>query len=210
MYNYIVFDIDGTLIDSKRAAILSLQEALLEETQRRYTYDELKWVFGLPSHVSLTRLDVNDIEKVNQKWMQRLKENHHLIKVFPGIETVLNKLREDEVTCGIVTSKTKDELINDFVPFNLMSYFQFVTCADDTKKHKPDPEPILKFITLAHAKPGKTLYVGDTIYDMKCAGAAGVHFALALWGAADKELPVEYKLQKPMDLLGLIKKGAAV
>lgn len=210
MYDYIVFDIDGTLIDSEEAAITSLQKALFEETRRKYAYDELRWIFGLPGQVSLSKLGVENIEKTHETWMKYLKESHHLMKVFDGIEPVLKRLKEEGKTCGIVTSKTKEELDNDFVPFKLMPYFQHVTCADDTNKHKPDPEPILKFIDMSKASAEKTLYLGDTIYDMKCAHAAGVSFALAVWGAGDKNLPAEYKLRKPMELLGLIKQGATV
>lgn len=210
MYEYIVFDIDGTLIDSEKAAITSLQKTLFEETQRKYGYEELIWIFGLPGQVSLSKLGVQNIEEVHEKWMKYLKESHHMMEVFDGIEPVLQRLKEEGVTCGIVTSKTKEELDNDFVPFRLMPYFQHATCADDTKKHKPDPEPILKFIDVSGAKPDRTLYVGDTVYDMKCAHAAGVSFALAMWGAGDTEIPAEYKPQKPTDLLGLIRKGVTV
>lgn len=210
MYDYIAFDIDGTLIDSEEAAITSLQKVLFEETERKYAYEELRWIFGLPGEVSLSKLGVENIELVHERWMNLLKESHHLMKVFSGIETVLQRLHENGVTCGIVTSKTKEELDNDFVPFRLMSYFRYVTCADDTNKHKPDPEPILKFIDISRAVPDKTLYLGDTIYDMKCAHAAGVSFALALWGAGDKEIPADHKLKEPMDLLGLVRKGVTV
>jgi phosphoglycolate phosphatase-like HAD superfamily hydrolase len=106
----------------------------------------------------------------------------------------------------IVTSKTKEEFLNDFVPFGLINYFKLVVCADDTEKHKPNPEPILKFIELSGADKSKTIYIGDTKYDMDCAFGAGIDFALALWGAKSSiGINANYIFENPKQILELIK-----
>ena len=199
-----MFDIDGTLIDSEKAAIKSLQEVLFEEIQLKYTLDNLRFTFGLPSSVILSRLGIKNFDDIVDKWAQRIKLYHHEITVFPGVEILLKRIHDKGLVTGIITSKTTKELINDFVPFGLMNYFDIIICANDTTKHKPDPEPILKFLDKAKALKNKSLYVGDTVYDMKCAKAAGVDFALALWGANDHKIAADYKLQEPLNLYTIL------
>ncbi len=128
------------------------------------------------------------------------------MKVFDDIKDTLVKLNEMGISIGIVTSKTKEEYTNDFVPFGLGNYFKLVVCADDTEKHKPNPEPILKFIELSGVDKSNTLYIGDTKYDMECAFSSGIDFALALWGAkVSVGINANYILKKPKQILELIK-----
>ena len=129
-------------------------------------------------------------------------------KYFANISNpkVLKALSEQNIKTGIVTSKTKEELLNDFVPFGLMNYLSYAICADDTVEHKPAPEPILKFLELANVCPDQAVYIGDTRYDMECAQAAGVDFALALWGSKNPALEAKYKLDHPKSILRLLQK----
>ncbi|MBQ4088370.1 MAG: HAD hydrolase-like protein, partial [Clostridia bacterium] len=78
-------------------------------------------------------------------------------------------------------------------------------CADHTEKHKPEPEPLLKYMELTGAKPDEVLYIGDSKYDEMCAHAAGVDFALATWGATDLTLPAEWKPAEPMEIANIVK-----
>jgi phosphoglycolate phosphatase-like HAD superfamily hydrolase len=104
-----------------------------------------------------------------------------------------------------VTSKTNEELINDFMPFGLSSYLTHTVCADDTVRHKPHPEPLLKFLEISGADPKKSIYIGDTIYDYECARDAGIDFGLALWGCKNHEnIQAKYKFERPQDILGFL------
>lgn len=203
LYRYIVFDVDGTLINTEQAIITSLQRVLREELGRDYQLAELGFVLGIPGAVALSQLGIAEIARVNAKWNDYLDEARHLVSLFPGVaETVATLLSLGAVT-GIVTSKTAAELRNDFGPFGLLDRFAHVVCADDTMRHKPDPDPIRKFLADAGAEPAQALYVGDTIYDSRCAGSAGVKFALAAWGARAPGVPCDHLLDSPADLLGL-------
>lgn len=205
MYNYIIFDIDGTILDTETAVLSSLQKLLLEELNKNYSFEDLSFALGIPGETALNKLGIKNILESNEKWNRYLKEYFHHVKVFEGIKDTLIKLDEMNISTGIVTSKTKEEFINDFVPFDLTKHFKFVVCADDTAKHKPDPEPILKFIELSGAEKSKTIYIGDTKYDMHCASSAGIDFALALWGAKSSEgIDANYILENPKRILELI------
>lgn len=205
MYNYIIFDIDGTLLDTEKATIYSLQKALKEVTGCEYEYDKLMFTFGIPGDEGLKPLKIDRISEALELWSNYMKEYHNLMKVFPGIEDMLKALKHRNITTGIVTSKTDVEYKDDFISFGLADYFMYAVKATDTKLHKPYPDPILKFLEISGADPGSTIYVGDTAYDMKCAAGAGVEFALAVWGAKNPgSIDAKYKLSKPADLLDLV------
>lgn len=206
MYNYLLFDIDGTIIDTERAVISSLQKVLKVEKGIDYPASELSFVLGIPGSAALRQLNVANPEEAGQKWNEYMKEFYNDIRVFPDLEEIIKQLHNLKIKTGIVTSKTKQELIDDFDPFGLHNYFDHIICADDTSKHKPDPEPIAKCLEMGKASPSETIYIGDTSYDMQCAQSAGVDFALALWGAKDATLHAKIKLNQPKEILDLIKR----
>lgn len=75
--------------------------------------------------------------------------------------------------------------------------------AELARRHKPEAEPLLRYMELAGITAGEALYVGDSIYDSRCAANAGVDFALAGWGAHRTDIPAAYRLARPQDLLRL-------
>lgn len=206
MYNCIIFDIDGTLLDTEIAVLSSLQKLVFEELHKNLSFDELRFALGIPGEVTLNKLGITNISDCNVKWNIYLKKYFHNVKVFDGIKDTLNKLNEIGILTGIVTSKTKEEFLNDFLPFDLNNYFKLVVCADDTEKHKPNPDPILKFIELFGVDKSKAIYIGDTKYDADCAFGADIDFALALWGAKSSiGINANYILESPKQVLELIK-----
>lgn len=205
LYDYIIFDIDGTLIDTEFAILASLQKLVFEELNTNLSFEELRFALGIPGEAALNRLGITNVSDCNIKWNKYLKEYFHYTKVFDDIKDTLIKLNEIGISTGIVTSQTREELINNFVPFELNNFFKLVVCADDTEKHKPNPDPILKFIEISGADKSKTIYIGDTKYDMECALSAGIDFALALWGAkSSMGINANYILENPKQLLDLI------
>ncbi|MFL0268962.1 HAD family hydrolase [Candidatus Clostridium radicumherbarum] len=206
MYNYIIFDIDGTLLDTEFALLSSLQKLVLEELNKHMSFDELRFALGIPGEVTLEKLKISNVSACIIKWNQYINDSFHLVKVFDKIEETLAALSKMEISMGIVTSKTREEFENDFIPFGLPKYFGSVVCADDTEKHKPNPEPILKLIELTGIDKSKIIYIGDTKYDMECAYSAGIDFALALWGAKSSNgINANYVLDDPKKVLELVK-----
>lgn len=205
MYNTVIFDVDGTLIDTERAVLGSLQKMLQTDYDRVTEIQDLTFVLGIPGSIALPQLGIKDIHKGNERWNYFMKDFFSSIEVFSGISDVLDTLKRNNIVQGIVTSKTAEELINDFVPFGLMNYLTHTVCANDTEKHKPNPEPILKFLEISGADPATSIYIGDTIYDYECARDAGVDFGLALWGCKNHEhIQAKYKFEKPQDLIKLL------
>lgn len=206
LFEYVIFDVDGTILDTERAILKSLQQVLREEGHE-YPLDDLRFALGIPGKETLRRLNVSEIERVHPKWSQAVLQFSHEVDVFKDLREVIQTLVEKPVRTGIVTSKTKQELIDEFEPFELSSFFEHTICADDTEKHKPHPEPLLACLDGLNAPTNEAIYIGDSIYDMQCANQAGVKFALALWGAKQTEgfESADYVLREPNDILSLIK-----
>lgn len=204
MYKFVIFDIDGTLMDTEKAILCALQKLLKEERNISYSAEELTFILGIPGKEALRMLKVSNPDQALAKWDKYLSEYFSYISVFPEIEKAIRCLHNSSVKTGIVTSKTKHEYEKDFIPFGLNQYFQYVVCANDTLKHKPNPEPILKCMEMARAVPEETIYIGDTIYDSQCASSAGVDFALALWGTKNKNIPANYRFSSPLEIPDLI------
>ncbi|GGG01661.1 HAD family hydrolase [Paenibacillus aceti] len=204
MYTTFIFDIDGTLINTEQAVLGSLQKLLRTNYHREILQQDLAFVLGIPGAVSLRQLGIEDVEYANKCWNELMREYQHTVHVFQGIEPLLAELREQSVTMGVVTSKTKQEFLDDFVPFGLARDLPHVVCADDTERHKPNPEPLLKFLEISGAQAETSIYIGDTIYDYECARDAGMDFGLALWGCKQPDaIPAKYKFEHPQDIFTL-------
>jgi len=208
MYDTVVFDVDGTLLDTEKAILGSLQKLLKTDYGRDVETGELLFVLGIPGSSSLPRLGIEEISHACERWNYFMKDFFHSIEVFSGIREVMDSLQSRRILQGIVTSKTTGELNSDFVPFELMGYLNHIICADDTEKHKPHPDPLLKFLEISGADPKSAIYIGDTLYDYECARDAGVDFGLALWGCKNPEgIDAKYKLERPQDILKLLRKS---
>jgi len=205
MFNCIIFDVDGTLIDTEFLVKKALQKLLLEEIAQEPSWEELDFILGIPGEVTLNRFGIVDTERASRKWNEYMIEFKHHVKIYAGIEETLKLLKSHQITTGLVTSKTQTELNTDFIPFGLMSYFDFYVSASDTQRHKPFPDPLIKFLEISGLKADQTIYIGDTIYDQQAASAAGIPFGLALWGTKDPDtIPAEFKLKTPLNVLSLI------
>lgn len=205
MYDCIIFDVDGTLIDTEAAVLGSLKKFLAEKGCTVPVDENLRFVLGIPGKDALSQLGIQDTEEGCRIWNEYMKEFMDDVHPFQGIREVLAELKSKGIRTGIVTSKTRQELEDDFVPFGLMDQLDDVVCADDTEKHKPCPEPLLKFLEISGADPAQSIYIGDTAYDAECASEAHVDFGLALWGAPspDQIKAAAHRLKHPSDIIGL-------
>ncbi len=205
MYECVIFDVDGTLIDTEEASVLSLRKLLREETISRYPVKDLSFIMGLTGVEELKRLGVRNAEAANVRWNQYIKDYYHLVEVFTDIELLLNKLMSLGIKTGIVTSKTRQELMDDLSPFGLQKYFPFTVCADDTIRHKPDSEPIFKIMDIVNVKPKQMIYIGDTENDLLAAKGAEVDFGLAVWGAERREFPgAQHRFINPLEIIRVV------
>lgn len=203
-HRYIAFDVDGTLLDTLPAALQTFQQALAEFTGHTYSIAQLYPTMGRSNEDALALLGLDYSQALVDHWLE-LQKTAGGVRLFPGILETLAQLKGQGRTLGIVTSRCREEYEMDRNLFDKIEhFFDHIVLYEMTKEHKPSPQPLQKFIELSGAAPSETLYVGDTRWDMQCAGAAGAKAGLALWGALDKTVPAAYRLVSPGAILDMV------
>ncbi|WP_300701665.1 HAD family hydrolase [Bacteroides sp.] len=201
-YKHIIFDIDGTMLDSAYADLTALQRVILELQNRNYPISDLHFALGIPGEVALKQLGINEVSMANQLWNSYMKELSYTMKLFDGIKELLLELKTRGFKLGIITSKNKKEFHNDFTQFGIDTYFDTVITVEDSITPKPSAEPMLAYLNKTGVKPHEVIYIGDTVYDKECAAHAGVDFGLAMWGCHSVEqIHATYYFKTPKEVL---------
>mgnify|MGYP001778187049 FL=1 len=209
-YSHILFDLDGTLVDTHDVDVISLYEVVKEYfPDTLETVESLGRVFGLPAYEALKCIGFSEdkIPEVYAKWCRAIESRAGTVKLFDGVLAVLDILKKRGVKLGIITSRKRADygkygILGDYIPLELSPYFIKAVCSDDVKNPKPSPDSLLKYMQDTGAKPQEILFIGDTKTDCECADQAGVDFALALWGYTQREhLNCAYYFASPWSIL---------
>jgi pyrophosphatase PpaX len=132
-----------------------------------------------------------------------------MVTVYPGVVEAIREIKAAGVQTGLVTSKNRQGALRGLTLVGLEALMDVLVCADEVTNPKPHPEPVEKAVELLGADRTTTLYVGDSIHDMKSGRAAGVKTAAALWGPFGRghleSASPDYWLETPRDLVRLIK-----
>ena len=173
----ILFDLDGTLIDSTEA-ILEGFRVVFEKFNKKYPGDaEVKKLIGLPLDVMFSHLGIkeNVWDYVNEYKKHYRKISKEKTVLLPGAEEAI-RLASTFARLGIVTTKTalySKELLEHF---GVMDYFEVLIGREDVSNPKPHPEPILKALHLMNANKETSWMIGDTCLDMISAKDAGINY----------------------------------
>lgn len=205
MYKNIVFDIDGTIVDTERACVIALQMLAKTQLRRDISEDECRFSIGIPGSTVFPVLGIDYNEDTLAEWNNYYAGLIGETKIFDGIQPLLQTLKQRGLHLGLVSSRSHEEMDFDPNMQKLCGYFEVAVLADDTEEHKPTPMPMLHYLKTTGAKPEETIYIGDTIYDWQCAKGAGVDFALAVWGAPTTEgIGAQYMVNTPEELLAIL------
>ena len=181
-YKHIVFDVDGTLVDTEDTTIGSLQDALLILTGKKPSREELHFALGITGEDVLRRLGL-DVETGMQVWLAQLTHYEGHNRLYPGIQELLRTLQQRGCRLGVATSRTHLLYDAEIPGLGIAGYFGEVICAEDSQTHKPEAGPLEAYMQRTGAAPEEVLYIGDSVYDMLCARNAGTGVLLAGWGA---------------------------
>lgn len=204
-YKAIIYDIDGTLVDTTSMNTIPLMKIAKEETGIDYSYDELKGYIAYAGKKTLELLGIQDIETVYARWVSYIRTSDIHAEPFDGIMEMLEGIQKLGIPQAIMSSKMYKQYELDIVNNQMGDFFCAKTLAEDTKEHKPTPAPMLHILKQLQLNPEDVLYVGDTHADQECCKRSGVDFAYASWGPLDLEEEPDYYLAKPTDLLDIVK-----
>ena len=201
----LVFDIDGTIIDTFAQNIYPLIQIIKEVKNEDRHYDELVHFTAVPGHEVLRQLGIP--HEHYKRWVQYVNDYPEVPEIFPGFREVIETLHKRHFPMGLVSSKRRPQYDIDFGQNGLNQYFEHTVMATDTDLHKPHPQPLLKCLEMLDVDPKDSVYIGDSLFDYQCAKAAGAKFGLATWGnlTRDGMDDIDYILETPLDILDIIK-----
>jgi pyrophosphatase PpaX len=218
----VLFDLDGTLVDSTELIFRSYQHTLASELGVTATREELYLGFGQPLPEAFSAiLDYRQVHlpaPERAALVRRLVEtyrafnvaNHDLLtRQFADVPSVLDELRRRGCPLGLVTSKGRAIAERGMRVADIADRFDVAIFQEDTERHKPYPDPLwLALERLGRREcPSEAVYVGDSTHDLVAGRAAGVRTAAALWGPFPREsltaLEPDYLLSSIRDVLGL-------
>lgn len=180
---YFIFDLDGTLIDTEQAVLRTWQQTL-KEYGYNYTIDKLRCVLGVTTEIGLQKLgaivDCDYIEKWQANYSFYAKEADY----FKETKEMLMLLKEKGCSVGAVSSRCRKEYADYFSGFEFENIFDAVVLEEDTAEHKPNPEPLYKYMELVGANKAECIYIGDMPSDIQCANNAGMISGLVTWNGA--------------------------
>lgn len=194
----VLFDLDGTLVDSVDAYIEVAQVAAApfgfevtgEQVRTALATGGSFWRGAVPQD----RRDGDAIVKAlaahaSREWPRVLREHGRL---FAGLAQTLDALKKAGIMLGIV-SGARPEVLELLRPNGILDRFDAVVLGDDVSKAKPSPEGILKCLNQLGVAPGEALYVGDAPIDILASRAAGVHVVSVLTGAGNSAMLSAYE-----------------
>ena len=180
----VLFDLDGTLIDSGAIIVASMRHAATSVLGREIPDEQLKAAVGGPGLIAQMRaLDEERVDELVEAYRLHNEPLHAELEPCAGIEDALGALRAEGRRLGIVTAKRHAtiRLAFEVLP-QLEDFFDVVVGADDTARPKPHPDPILAALDRLGAGPAEAAYVGDSPFDVAAAKAAGVTAVAVAWG----------------------------
>jgi pyrophosphatase PpaX len=209
-FETVLFDLDGTLIDSGGLILASFQYSTRTVLNRVIPDDLLMAnVGGHGVQAQMEEFDVDRADELTRVYREHNKAIYRNVTAFPGIEPVLQRLSAEGRALGVVTVKGRPTVDVTFEVIPMRQYFGAVVTGDDTHRHKPDPEPLLLALAQLAVEPAGAVYVGDSPFDIQAAKAAEMTSVAVAWGGihSPERLAAEQPdvmIERPKELLGVL------
>lgn len=210
MIKGILFDLDGTLINTNELIIDSFQYTFKKHFNKEVPRAEIVNTFGAPLTETMAKYDKENTDLLLSIY-RGFNETMHdkLTTKFEGVESGLKALKALGVKIGIVTSKRRVLAERGLRLINIYDYMDVIVTPEDTEKHKPQGEPAEKACELLGISPEDTIMVGDSHNDILCGRNAGCSTCLVKYTALPMEKLMEYKpdyvIDKIEDLIDICK-----
>ena len=206
-YKAIIYDIDGTLLNTVNQNMYTLIQIIKEELNEDWTFEQVVPFTAQPGHKTLRDLGISNVDEVYARWVRYVNAYGLGAVPFDGIPELLNAIRDKGIRQAVVSSKTRPQYAIDMVRPGYDKFMDAAVLFEDTSIHKPDPYPLNVCLERLGVEAKDALYLGDARNDMIAAQAAGMDFGYASWGSYFPMEPgePEYYLKHPMDLLKYLK-----
>jgi pyrophosphatase PpaX len=189
-YTGVLFDLDGTLIDSEGLGTEAYNFGFKKVLNRDLDDHEKQYLLGKPFKALnelFPFLSFLETERIIEETLGYYKIHNHMIKEYIGIREMLQSLKEKGFKLGIVTAKLKQNAEKELQKTGLISFFEVILAKEDCLGFKPSPIPLLQLAEKLKLKPNECIYVGDQPTDIQATHAANMTSIAALWGEGKKE-----------------------
>jgi len=179
----VVFDLDGTLVDSLPLVLRAITHAIEPFGPARPTMDIFAHLGGPPERFLPGLLDdPRDAPEALQRMDEYHRRNHAMIRPFDGVGVVLDKIRASKVSVGIWTGRDRESTEWLLAQHNLARHFDTVVCGDDLPTHKPDPQGLREIMSRLAVSSREMMFVGDADVDVLGGSACDVDTVLIRHG----------------------------
>ncbi len=209
----ILFDLDGTLIDSAQDIALALRKTLRELGMEDRMPDDVRNFIGGGVRALLESVLGKDFrEEMVELFRSYYMESPVVYtKPYEGIPQTIMELRRRGIKLAVVTNKLEELSVEILKRLSLLEYFDIVVGGDTFAEKKPSPVPVSKTLVALGVEPEEALMVGDTEADILAGRRAGIKVALALWGyAGDRAVEPDFILHRPAELVSLASRVSGV
>ncbi len=201
-FSLLIFDWDGTLMDSEARIVACMQAAAADLSLALPDSAATRDIIGLGLKEAVMTLypglDREMVERMVQRYRHHyLLENETPTELFEGAEQVLRELSAAGFLLAVATGKGRHGLEQSLQQTGLGPLFQATRCADETFS-KPHPEMLLQLLDELGTEPGRALMIGDTEYDMQMAGNAGLAGLAVSYGVHS---PERLRRHAPLDCI---------
>ncbi|MEP6992392.1 MAG: HAD-IA family hydrolase [bacterium] len=187
----ILFDLDGTLIDSIELILASARHAFIGFDGHAPTDDDWRATIGRPLQRVLheyAREDAQEAKRLFDRYREyQLAHHDQLVRPYDGIVAMLRSLAAAGHPLGVVTSKSDWLAVKGLELVGVGDLFPVVVGCDTCVNHKPHPEPVERALALLGVPASDALFVGDSPHDIEAGRAAGVYTVGVTWGAFTPE-----------------------
>jgi phosphoglycolate phosphatase len=192
----IVFDWDGTLMDSETQIVNAMYAAIDELELEKRSVDQCRNIIGLGLKEAIDTLYPGGDEAFRHQFVERYRHHWfsdtHTSELFPGARETLHLLKESGFVLAVATGKGRTGLDKVLLATELETVFSATRCSDETQS-KPHPQMLLEILQELDIDPHETLMIGDTEYDLLMAVEAGVAPIAVSYGVHERERLLEHR-----------------
>jgi len=189
-FDLIVFDWDGTLVDSANSIVFSLQGAARDLGVPEPSNEEARYVIGLGLNEAIKHLfpslSPQELSVISDRYRHHYLTQDKKISLYKGASEVIKALHAESFLLAVATGKSRAGLNRSFKSSGLGSFFHASRCADETFS-KPHPAMLLELMSQFDVKASRTLMIGDTTHDLQMATNACVSGVGVTYGAHPKK-----------------------
>lgn len=195
MIRTVLFDLDGTIIDTNELIIETFLHVLRDKTPSPFTREHIIPSMGLTLEEQIRIFTGQDqVDELVAAYREYNVTRHdELVREFPYVKEVMANLHASGIQFGVVTTKMRATTERALRMFGLIDYLSTIVTVQDVDHPKPHPEPVLRAVEALQANPAETIMVGDSPADILSANAAGVISCGVAWSLKGEAVLHQYE-----------------